>query len=68
MAGTALGIVPKILLTAMAGHSVAHAGKGQGMLINLGLTAVALLAWVVTGLLARRWIRRHEAQTGITER
>ena len=67
LAGTALGIVPKILLTAMAGHSVAHAQKGQGMLINLALTAVALVAWIVTGLFARRWIRRHEAETAAGE-
>jgi uncharacterized membrane protein YdjX (TVP38/TMEM64 family) len=61
LSGTAIGIVPKILLTAMAGRSVAHAQKGQ-LLINLGLLAIALLAWIVTGLLARRWIRRQEAE------
>ena len=54
--------MPKILLTAMAGGSIAHAHKGQ-MLVNLALLAVALLAWIVTGLLARRWIRRQELQT-----
>ena len=61
VAGTGLGIVPKILLTALAGQSVAHARQGQG-LIGLGLFAVALLAWVATGLLARRWMRRGEMQ------
>jgi uncharacterized membrane protein YdjX (TVP38/TMEM64 family) len=60
-AGTALGIVPKILLTALAGGSIAHARHGQWRL-NLGLLALALAAWVVTGLIARRWIRRHELQ------
>jgi uncharacterized membrane protein YdjX (TVP38/TMEM64 family) len=59
LAGTALGIVPKILLTAMAGGSIAHAHQGQAAL-NLGLLAAALAGWIVTGLLARRWIRRHE--------
>jgi len=62
MAGTGLGIIPKILLTALAGQSVAHARHGQG-LIGLALFGVAMAAWVATGLLARKWIRRHETQT-----
>ena len=60
--GTGIGIVPKILLTAMAGQSVAHARNGQG-LIGLGLFAIALVAWMGTGLIARKWIRSHEAST-----
>lgn len=59
VAGTALGIVPKIALTAMAGGSIAHARHGQA-LANLGLFAMVALAWLATGLIARRWIRRHE--------
>ncbi len=58
--GTGIGIVPKILLTDLAGRSVSHA-RGDQVWINLGLFAVALLAWIATGLVARRWIRRHEA-------
>jgi uncharacterized membrane protein YdjX (TVP38/TMEM64 family) len=57
--GTAIGIVPKILLTVMAGHSVVQAGKGQA-LISLALLALALAAWVGAGLLARSWIRKRE--------
>ena len=58
--GTGIGIVPKILLTDLAGRSVSHA-RGDQVWINLGLFGVALLAWIATGLVARRWIRRHEA-------
>ena len=58
--GSAIGIVPKILLTVMAGHSVAQARSGQ-LWINLGLFALALLIWIAAGLWARRWMRRHEA-------
>ena len=58
--GAAIGIVPKILLTVMAGHSVAHARQGQ-LWINLGLFVLALVVWIGAGLWARRWIRSHEA-------
>ena len=60
--GAAIGIVPKILLTVMAGHSVTHAKSGQ-VWANAGLFALALLIWIGAGLWARGWIRRHEAQT-----
>ncbi len=58
-AGTAIGIAPKIVLTMLAGHSVAQARHGQ-LWINLALMASALALWIGTGLLARRWIRRRE--------
>jgi uncharacterized membrane protein YdjX (TVP38/TMEM64 family) len=58
--GSGLGIIPKILLTALAGRSVTAATKGQAW-ISLGLLALALAAWVGIGLLARRWVRRREA-------
>jgi uncharacterized membrane protein YdjX (TVP38/TMEM64 family) len=60
-AGSGIGFVPKILLTVMAGHSVVHA-KGSGLWTNLGLFALALAIWMGAGLLARRWVRRHEAE------
>lgn len=60
-AGAAIGIVPKILLTVMAGHSVVHA-RGAGLWTNLGLFVLALAIWTGAGLLARRWIKRHEAE------
>ncbi len=59
--GAAIGIVPKILLTVMAGHSVIHARSGQWA-ANLGLFGLALLIWVGAGLWARRWMRRREAE------
>jgi uncharacterized membrane protein YdjX (TVP38/TMEM64 family) len=57
--GSGVGIVPKILLTVMAGRSVVLAGKGQAW-VSLGLLAIAVLAWIGIGLLARRWVRGRE--------
>jgi uncharacterized membrane protein YdjX (TVP38/TMEM64 family) len=59
LAGTAIGIVPKILLTVMAGNSVVRA-RGEAMVINLVVLVVVLLVWLGAGLLARRWIQRNE--------
>ncbi len=61
--GTAIGIVPKIALTALAGKAVAQA-HGAQLGINLAFLAAALGAWIVVGLLARRWIRRREGDAG----
>jgi len=61
-AGTAIGIVPKIALTAFAGASVVKAlngGGGAGQWLTL-LAAAAL--WIVAGLLVRNWMRRREAK------
>jgi uncharacterized membrane protein YdjX (TVP38/TMEM64 family) len=59
-AGTAIGIVPKIALTAFAGHAVVGAisGKGGGHWLTLALAAAL---WIGAGLLAREWIKRREA-------
>jgi uncharacterized membrane protein YdjX (TVP38/TMEM64 family) len=57
--GTAIGIVPKILLTVMAGNSVVRARNGA-LLVNLAVLVVVLLVWLGAGLLARRWIQRNE--------
>ncbi len=60
--GTALGIVPKIVVTAFFGHTVVGAMSGQVRGVNwLGLAAVAAL-WVGIGLLARWWLKRQEAR------
>jgi uncharacterized membrane protein YdjX (TVP38/TMEM64 family) len=61
--GTAIGIVPKILLTAFAGGTVAAAFKGGGVL-EIGLLALAILIWVGSAWLARRWLRASEAAAG----
>ncbi len=51
-AGTAIGIVPKIALVALAGRSLAVGGWSAW----LGLAA-AVLVWLGAGLLARRWLK-----------
>ncbi len=61
--GTAIGILPKITLTAIAGHSVVQARQGGQVWISLALLALALAFWLGAGLLARRWIRRRETET-----
>ncbi len=58
--GCALGSLPKIALTAFAGHAVMGAinGKGSGHWLTLVLAAVL---WIGMGLLGRQWIKRREA-------
>jgi len=58
--GTAVGIVPKILLTAFAGGSVMAAMNGGG-LVQFGLLILTLAIWVVSAWLARRWLKAREA-------
>lgn len=58
--GTALGIIPKIGVTAFAGNSIAQAMKGGG-LGHIGLLAAIALGWVVMGWFARRWLKSREA-------
>jgi len=58
-AGTALGIVPKIALTAFAGNSIARAMRGELGRDMLWL-AVLVLAWIGLGWAARRWLRTRE--------
>jgi uncharacterized membrane protein YdjX (TVP38/TMEM64 family) len=59
-AGTAIGIVPKIALTAFAGHSLVKALNGEG-LQNFVFLVVAAAIWIATGLVARRWLKAKEA-------
>jgi uncharacterized membrane protein YdjX (TVP38/TMEM64 family) len=59
--GTAIGIVPKIALTAFAGASVVKALSGGGKQNWLALALAAAL-WLASALVARQWIRRREAQ------
>jgi uncharacterized membrane protein YdjX (TVP38/TMEM64 family) len=58
--GTAIGILPKILLTAFAGGTVTAAFHGGGIL-QLGLLVLAIAIWVGSAFLARRWLRSSEA-------
>jgi uncharacterized membrane protein YdjX (TVP38/TMEM64 family) len=57
--GTAIGIVPKIVITAFAGHSAARAftGGGSGAVLLLALAAAI---WIGSAFVARRWLRAHE--------
>jgi uncharacterized membrane protein YdjX (TVP38/TMEM64 family) len=57
VAGTALGIIPKILLVGLAGGSIERltGGAGGG---SLGVVALAAGTWAAAVLLARHWLRR----------
>ena len=55
-AGTALGIIPKIALTAFAGSSIVKALAGDGLGHALWLVAIIAL-WIAIGWYARRWLR-----------
>jgi uncharacterized membrane protein YdjX (TVP38/TMEM64 family) len=59
--GTALGIVPKIALTAFAGNSIVRLMRGEVGRDALWLVAIAV-AWVVIGLVARAWLRSREKE------
>lgn len=59
IAGTALGIVPKIALTAFAGASIVQAMRGEGGHALLWLALVAA-TWLVIGWFARRWLKTRE--------
>lgn len=58
--GTAIGILPKIGLTAFAGNSIARAMKGE-LGPGVAWLVVLVAAWVATGWAVRRWMRRREA-------
>jgi uncharacterized membrane protein YdjX (TVP38/TMEM64 family) len=60
--GTALGIVPKIVLVAFAGNSIVRLMKGEVGQDALWLAAIAA-GWVVIGLVARAWLKRREKET-----
>ncbi|MDZ4054395.1 MAG: VTT domain-containing protein, partial [Phenylobacterium sp.] len=59
-AGTAIGIIPKIALTAFAGNSIVQAMKGGSSKHIVWLVAVAAL-WIAIGWFARRWLKSREA-------
>ncbi len=59
--GSAIGIVPKIALTAFAGHSIVKAMNGGVGLESLLMLGLAIALWVGVGLVARAWLKRREA-------
>jgi uncharacterized membrane protein YdjX (TVP38/TMEM64 family) len=59
--GTAVGIVPKIVLTAFAGNSIVRMMKGEIGRDALWLAAIAA-AWIAIGLGARAWLKRRERE------
>jgi len=61
VAGTALGIVPKIALTAFAGRQVVQALNGGGSPKMWLALAGAAAAWIGVTLIARAWLARREA-------
>jgi uncharacterized membrane protein YdjX (TVP38/TMEM64 family) len=58
-AGTAVGIIPKIALTAFAGNSIVQALKGGGKQ-HIVMLVVAVAVWIVCGLVARSWLKKRE--------
>ncbi len=58
-AGTAVGIIPKIALTAFAGNSIVQALKGGGKQ-HIVMLVVAVAVWIVCGLVARNWLKKRE--------
>lgn len=63
-AGTALGIIPKIALTAFAGNSVAQVMRGQGGSGHLVALAGIAALWLAIGWYARRWLKARETEAG----
>ncbi len=60
-AGTAIGIIPKIALTAFAGNSIVQAMTGGGKQHIAVLIAAAAL-WLGAGWIARNWLKAREDQ------
>jgi uncharacterized membrane protein YdjX (TVP38/TMEM64 family) len=60
-AGTALGIIPKIALTAFAGNSIIQVLKGEGGRSHIALVAAIGALWLVIGWYARKWLKAREA-------
>jgi uncharacterized membrane protein YdjX (TVP38/TMEM64 family) len=58
-AGTAVGIIPKIALTAFAGNSIVQAMRGGGNRHVVMLVLAAAL-WIGAGWVARKWLKRRE--------
>jgi uncharacterized membrane protein YdjX (TVP38/TMEM64 family) len=59
-AATAVGIIPKIALTAFAGNSIVQALKGGGQR-HIVMLVAAVAVWIAAGLVARAWLKKREA-------
>jgi uncharacterized membrane protein YdjX (TVP38/TMEM64 family) len=59
--GTGLGIVPKIVLTAFAGNSLARVMRGQGSSGHVLAVVAVVVVWLVIGWYARKWLKAREA-------
>jgi uncharacterized membrane protein YdjX (TVP38/TMEM64 family) len=62
VAGTGIGIVPKIALTAFAGASIVQLMRGEIAGHWVELVAIAAI-WIGIGWFARRWLRRREGSS-----
>ena len=60
-AGTAIGIIPKIVLTAFAGNSIVQTLKGEGGIGHYAVLAGVAVLWIVVGWYARKWLKSREA-------
>jgi uncharacterized membrane protein YdjX (TVP38/TMEM64 family) len=66
LAGTGLGIIPKIVLTAFAGNAAIEAMRGGGWKPILTLALLAAL-WIGAGWGARLWLKAREGKDPPTE-
>ena len=66
VAGTAIGIIPKIALTAFAGRQVVQALNGGGSVTMWAVLGLAAAAWIGVTLIARAWLARREAARAAT--
>lgn len=56
-AGTGIGVLPKIVLTALAGDSITRAVAGGAWGVAIGLMVLAGAIWIAASLAARRWMK-----------
>lgn len=65
-AGSAVGIVPKIALTAFAGQAALRGLSGRGAASAIWLAGAAVV-WIGATLAARAWLKRRRSATGPTD-
>jgi uncharacterized membrane protein YdjX (TVP38/TMEM64 family) len=61
--GTALGIIPKIVLTAFAGHSIFRVLRGEIGKDALWLVLIVVV-WLGLGWIAREWLKSRDKESG----